>query len=44
MERDGAAQVVLEVDEAGGAACELSRVGEVVAVGAGDLADARSAI
>ena len=27
----------LEVDEAGGAACELSGVGEVVAVGAGDL-------
>ena len=31
-------QVVLEIDEVGGVTCELSGVGEVVAVAAGDLA------
>ena len=39
VEGDGAPQVVLEIDEAGSATGELSGVGEVVAVGAGDLAD-----
>ena len=39
VESDGAPQVVLEIDEVGGAARELSGVGEIIVVGAGDLAD-----